>query len=306
MVRWLILLGRLEISNFPPQAHQLLINLIFIFNFLINSATIKSKFLRAKAMIQITPIPAFKDNYIWLIHHPKKSHAVIVDPGVAEPVLATLKAMNLKLSAILITHHHYDHCHGIEELLQVFPVPVYGPHQGTIAGVTQHLYEGDRVNLPELNLSLSVFEIPGHTLDHIAYFAPKILFCGDTLFTAGCGRLFEGTAEQMVNSLDKLAALPSDTLVYCGHEYTKNNLLFAQAVEPNNNAIHERLEDTETLLLQGYPTVPASLAVEKKTNPFLRFRIPEIKNSLELKLGCALNNPVEIFAALRNWKNNFQ
>ena len=258
----------------------------------------------------VLTVPAFNDNYLWLIHDGQ--HAVVVDPGAAQPILAALKAHGLTLTAILLTHHHADHIGGVPELLQHYAVPVFGPRNEAIKTITQALGEGDRFTVPGLAVQLSVLDVPGHTSGHIAYVRPAQdaepgwLFCGDTLFAGGCGRLFEGTPAQMVNSLGKLAALPDDTLVYCAHEYTLANLRFASAVEPDNPFLQERIALDSAKRENGVPTVPTTIGVEKASNPFLRYREASIVEALiaahKLAPGAA---PVAAFAALREWKNNF-
>jgi len=259
--------------------------------------------------LSVLAIPAFNDNYLWLIHDSR--HAAIVDPGDAAPVLAALDAHALKLSAILLTHHHADHVGGVQTLLQHFNVPVFGPANETITGVTKRLKEGDTVDIPQLPLKLSILDVPGHTSGHIAYVAAaqQWLFCGDTLFGGGCGRLFEGTPAQMVTSLSKLSTLPPQTQVFCAHEYTMSNLRFAQAVEPGNPALIERIAAEEAKRARHIPTVPSSIAVENATNPFLRCQQPEIISSLQDndRLRRAdQSDPVAAFAALRLWKNSFR
>lgn len=258
--------------------------------------------------LSILTVPAFNDNYLWLIHDGE--HAAVVDPGDAAPVQAALAAHKLRLTSILLTHHHADHIGGVPALLREWDVPVFGPRNDGIEVVTDKMGDGDRIRLPVLDLELEVIDVPGHTLGHIAYVAhtPGLpwLFCGDTLFGAGCGRLFEGTPAQMTDSLGKLAALPDETLVYCAHEYTMSNLKFAQAVEPDNAALAARVESDGGLRAAGRPTIPSSVGVEKATNPFLRVTSPRIVRSLveagRLAEGAA---PVEVFAALREWKNTF-
>jgi hydroxyacylglutathione hydrolase len=256
-------------------------------------------------MIKILPILAFKDNYIWCLINEQTKHCIIVDPGEAKPVLTQLKQLNLTLDAILITHHHWDHTNGIRSILKYHPVPVFGPAKEKIAGVTKPVDEGDKVELPHWP-TFEVLAIPGHTLGHIAYIGNHFLFCGDTLFAAGCGRLFEGTAEQMLNSLNKLSRLPDETKVFCGHEYTLANLHFAQAVEPNNPQIKKRLEKTRELRQKNLASVPSLLAEERLSNPFLRCDHPQIKMRIEKRTGRKLEEPVEIFTYLRQWKNNFK
>jgi hydroxyacylglutathione hydrolase len=260
----------------------------------------------------VLTVPAFKDNYLWLIHD--GVHAAAVDPGDGQPILDALRANGLTLTAILLTHHHADHIGGVPQLLAEYSVPVFGPRKDGIAALTHPLGEGDRVQVPGLALELSVLDVPGHTRGHIAYVrndgtgaaGEHWLFCGDTLFGAGCGRLFEGTPAQMAASLAKLAALPDDTLVYCAHEYTLSNLRFAEAVEPGNRALRMRIEADSKARGTNLPTIPSNIAIEKATNPFLRYTEPAIVDSLvtagRLKPGAA---PVAAFAALREWKNVF-
>ena len=257
-------------------------------------------------MLSIIPIPAFKDNYIWLLINNKNQQAIIVDPGDATPVIRELETRGLTLCAILITHHHDDHCGGLDKLTRLFSIPVYGPEVENIIHVNQPVRGGDKVTVPLCDISFTVLDIPGHTKGHIAYYSPGMVFCGDTLFTAGCGRLFEGTAEQMLQSLSKLCQYPEDTLIYCGHEYTLANLQFAQAVEPTNKDIQARLQATNDLRIQGLPSVPALLALEKRTNPFLRCHVKEVIEAAEKQAGNLLNTPVSVFSTLRIWKNGFK
>ncbi len=253
--------------------------------------------------IQVSGIPAFKDNYIWVIHDDR--HAVVVDPGDAAPVLRFLQDQQLALAAVLITHHHADHVDGLSDLLAMASVPVFGPRNEDIDEVTQHLGESDCIMLPHLNLSMRVLDVPGHTAGHIAYFGEGLLFCGDTLFACGCGRIFEGTPAQMSNSLDKLAALPENTAVYCAHEYTLSNIAFAQAVEPGNLQLQRRAIDAAETRRQGRATVPSTLGLEMATNPFLRSRIPGIAQAVESHTGTHPADTIAVFAALRQWKNTF-
>lgn len=251
-------------------------------------------------------MPAFQDNYLWLIHD--GAHAAAVDPGDAAPILAALEAHRLSLAAILLTHHHADHVGGVPELLRHHPVPVFGPRAEAIAGVTQPLAQGDRVTLARPALQLSVLEVPGHTRGHIAYVAAAQgwLFCGDTLFAGGCGRLFEGTPAQMTASLAKLAALPDDTQVYCAHEYTLSNLRFAQHVDPRNAALATRVVAEQAKRERGQPTVPSSIGLEKLTNPFLRYREPAIAEQLRAAGRLESAEPLAVFTALREWKNSYR
>lgn len=260
--------------------------------------------------MRITPISAFTDNYIWSITEaPVNTTAptpcVIVDPGQAEPVLQWLEEHNCTLEAILVTHHHYDHTDGVNELVQKFPCPVYGPHSNQTDVITHPLHENEFVSLLNDKFVFEVIRCPGHTLDHIAFYAAPDLFCGDTLFAAGCGRMFEGEPKQFLESLNKLATLPADTQIYCGHEYTVANLTFAAAVEPNNIAIQQRLQKAKALRAEGKPTLPAELAIEHATNPFLRTHLPSVKDAAEAHANAKFDSNEAVFACVREWKNNF-
>ncbi|CDG82901.1 hydroxyacylglutathione hydrolase [Janthinobacterium agaricidamnosum] len=272
-----------------------------------NSST-SSNSSTSRHTLSVLAVPAFSDNYLWLIHD--GVNAAVVDPGDAAPILAALQAHQLTLCAILLTHHHADHTGGVPELLQHFTVPVFGPRKEAIANVSVTVGQGDTVSVPQLGLTLSVLDVPGHTLGHVAYVRDDAvepwLFCGDTLFGAGCGRLFEGTPAQMVESLGKLSGLPDASRVYCAHEYTLSNLRFASAVEPGNAELQVRVAADTAKREQGVPTVPSTIGLEKATNPFLRHQAPEIVTSLRAAGKLARGaSPVEAFAALRLWKNTF-
>lgn len=247
------------------------------------------------------PIAAFNDNYIWAVHN--QQHVIIVDPGDAQVVIAFLQAHALQLAAILVTHHHHDHVGGIAALLDKYPVPVYGPAHENIPHRTHPLTEGDALHIAELGLSLSVLDIPGHTAGHIAYYGAGSVFCGDTLFGCGCGRLFEGTPAQMLNSLDKLAQLPPDTAVYCAHEYTLGNIAFALTLEPDNLALQQRALHDQLLRHQHLPTLPSTIAIEKATNPFLRCHLASLQHKMGFPLGTA--STLATFSAIRTLKNQF-
>lgn len=252
----------------------------------------------------IHPIPVLKDNYVWtMIDHHRQ--ALIVDPGEAAPVIDYLKQHNLQLVGIFITHHHWDHTNGLAELTQHYSVPIFGPAIENISYVTQPLAEGDEIKIPGFTLPFTTMTIPGHTRGHIAYYSPTILFCGDTLFSSGCGRIFEGSPEEMYASLQKIAALPDETKIYCAHEYTLANLHFAKTVEANNKLIDERIAIVNELRKNNLPSLPSLLREEKDTNPFLRCDSPEIIAAVEKHTGQRLTHEVEVFAALRKWKDNF-
>lgn len=265
--------------------------------------TRSNKTMEAK-LHEVNAITALEDNYIWAIVHPNIQQCVVVDPGEATPVIDYLQDRELQLKAILITHHHWDHTGGIEQLLEQYPdIQVYGPANESIPGMTTFLSNGDVIELPEIGLHLETLDIPGHTLGHIAFYGHGNVFCGDTLFTAGCGKIFEGTTEQMYQSLQKIAALPEETLIYCGHEYTQQNLRFAQVVEPSNQEITKRAADVDRIRRQNQATVPAPLLLEKLTNPFLRTGEQAVKNAAEEYIGHTLSSEVEILKTLREWKN---
>lgn len=256
-------------------------------------------------MITIKPVSAFFDNYIWLIINETQRTAAIVDPGDASPVLTALAELELTPVAILVTHHHPDHINGIRTLMNQWSMPVYGPAREAIPCMSHPLQEGDHISLPEMNQHFRIFDLPGHTAGHIAYYDADHLFIGDTLFMAGCGRLKGGTAEQLYHSLNRVAKLPNETLIYCTHEYTRANLRYAQAVEPGNPAIALRIEQSDALREKNIPTIPGTLACEKTTNPFLRTDIPEVIQAAENFAGHRLDSGVEVFTSLRKWKDQF-
>ncbi|PZN32505.1 MAG: hydroxyacylglutathione hydrolase [Proteobacteria bacterium] len=268
-------------------------------------------------MLEITPVRAFSDNYIWLIHSPRDPRQVLaVDPGDAAPVQRTLAERGLTLAGILITHHHADHVGGVAELLrrpgptsQASPlgdIALFGPAREKVPGEPVRLREGDRVRLDELGLAFEVLDVPGHTAGHIAYVGHGAVFCGDTLFSGGCGRLFEGTPEQMTASLGKLAALPEETRVYCAHEYTVSNLKFSLAVEPDNEDAAAYLRECEAKRARDQATVPSTIGRERKVNPFLRCREQSVKQAAERRAGRGLQSEAEVLAVIRQWKDGFR
>jgi len=276
-------------------------------------------------MITINPIRAFADNYIWAIGSQNSNQIVVVDPGDATPVLKYINEQALSLTAILITHHHYDHVGGIKKLTQHFPgIPVYGPKNEDITGITQFVSGQKKIQLNELipqedkfcsskqttqlnfNCSIEVIDVPGHTKGHIAYLAKSnnALFCGDTIFAGGCGRVFDGTIEQLYHSIHQLKQLPKETKIYCAHEYTVDNLGFAKWVEPENTDLLKRDDEAMTLAEKGIPTVPSTLEMECKTNPFLRTHITEVVQAAQKYAGHTLKTELEVFSAIREWKDS--
>ncbi|WP_133512962.1 hydroxyacylglutathione hydrolase [Candidatus Thiosymbion oneisti] len=255
-------------------------------------------------MLDISPIPAFDDNYIWLLRDSGSTQATVVDPGDEGPVLAALEVQGLELSAIMVTHHHDDHIGGVEALRAAFPkVRVLGPEDRRIRGLTRVVREGDTIEIPGLSERFQILEVPGHTSTHIAYLGAGALFCGDTLFAAGCGRVFDGTFDQLAASLERIADLPGATRCYCAHEYTLANLGFAGRVEPESTAIAQRKQAVSDLRALGRPTVPSRLREELATNPFLRTGIPTVRSAAEAASGKSLTTGAEVFTALRRWKD---
>jgi hydroxyacylglutathione hydrolase len=251
----------------------------------------------------VTAIPAFTDNYIWLLTT-GAAECAVVDPGDAKPVERALHREGLELACILLTHHHADHVGGVSRLVAATGAQVFGPHDDRIAGQTRSLHEGERIELPSLGLEFEVIEVPGHTSTHIAYYGHDCLFCGDTLFSVGCGRLFEGTPEQMQASLDKLAALPADTQVFCAHEYTLSNCDFALQVEPANEALQRRASQVEAARAAGRSTVPSLLGEELSVNPFLRCREPDVVRAARRRNPEAQPG-ASTLAEIRAWKDSF-
>ena len=254
-------------------------------------------------MFTIIRISALTDNYIWLLNN--GTSAVVVDPGSASEVLDTLKRENLTLGAILITHHHQDHQGGISELLEHYPADVYGPAIESITALSQPLRGGETIHLKAINAQFQVIAVPGHTAGHLAFYGHNSLFCGDTLFGAGCGRVFEGTYDQMHDSLMRLSLLPEQTDIYCAHEYTEANLRFARLVEPGNSRLQARVNETALARSKAFSTLPSTLEIEKASNPFLRCNQPEVIRSAQSQDQNALE-PASVFRVLREWKNRFQ
>lgn len=254
--------------------------------------------------VSVTPISAFSDNYIWCLHD--DNYAVVVDPGDAQPVLDFCQTHQLSLIGILITHHHHDHTGGIKNLIAtVGELPVIGPKNDKISGVTKRVSAGATVGFPKLGLTFNVFEVPGHTLDHIAFYGHNAVFCGDTLFSAGCGRMFEGTPEQFSRSLDKLSCLPDNTAVFCTHEYTLANLAFALHVTPNNSDLVDYKKWADSQREADQPTLPSDIKTQNAINPFLRTHTDEVKLAVEAHHQSQYASRVEVFGALRSWKDEF-
>lgn len=255
-------------------------------------------------MLNIRPIPAFDDNYIWLLQQDERPQVAVVDPGDEIPVLELLRGAGLELVAIMLTHKHGDHTGGVEELLQAWPsAVVYGPAGEPIKTITRPASGGDRIALDGLEVEFEVMDVPGHTEGHLAYYGAGVLFCGDTMFAAGCGRVFSGTHEQLHHSLQKIASLPATTKIYCAHEYTMANLGFAKWVEPDSAAVQARIDQASALRARGEPTLPSLLQEELDTNPFLRVGEPNVIAAAESYAGRELIPGAEVFTAIRNWKD---
>ncbi len=256
--------------------------------------------------LEVRELRAFTDNYIWLLLNQEEKRCAVVDPGDAQPVIDWLNEHpQWTLGDVLVTHHHSDHVGGIDELKRQHNVRVIGPAQASIPGLD--LVVGDSDEVKVLGRTVRVMAVPGHTLDHVAFFLPDelTLFSGDTLFAAGCGRLFEGTAEQMLDSLERLAALPDATRVYCAHEYTLGNLHFAQAVEPDNKQIADRLLEVVSTRARGACTLPSAIGLEKATNPFLRTSVPAVRAASQNHAQASIETPAACLQSLREWKNDF-
>ncbi|WP_108649943.1 hydroxyacylglutathione hydrolase [Dongshaea marina] len=258
-------------------------------------------------MANVSFIPAFHDNYIWLITHPHASIAAVVDPGDADVVIERLEEQDLQLGMILLTHHHQDHSGGVVKLLKQYPdAKLFASSQSELpVPVHYPLDEGDVIHLEDLELHLKVMAVPGHTLDHLAFYDDNILFCGDTLFSGGCGRLFEGSASQMFQALERFAKLGDATKIYCAHEYTLANLSFCSQVEPDNPELLNYIQQVAKKRQQGLPTLPSTIGQEKAVNVFLRTHLPEIRQRAEQHQMQPLPEPCAVFAALRQWKDRF-
>jgi hydroxyacylglutathione hydrolase len=258
-------------------------------------------------MLTVTPVRAFTDNYLWLIQGlSDPSRAAVVDPGDAQAILAALGETGHALEAILVTHHHGDHVGGVAELVKRTGARVFAPARERSPAESTPVSGGDELDLTGLGLRFRVLDVPGHTAGHVAYYGHGAVFCGDALFSGGCGRLFEGTAEQMLASLDALASLPDDTRVFCAHEYTLSNLRFAMTVEPGNEDLSAWQDEAKALREQDIPTVPTTIGLEKRINPFLRSRLPAVKRAAEAHAGATLGSPLAVFAEIRRWKDGFR
>lgn len=255
--------------------------------------------------INLKPLPSLSDNYIWVIINTINSTAVIIDPGAATVCVNFLEQQNIRPVAILVTHRHWDHVNGIEQLIKKYDIPVYGPATEFIPCLTAPLTSHDSFSIPEIKLDFQAMDLSGHTAGHIGYLTDNMLFCGDTLFSAGCGRLFSGTAEQLHAALQRIKQLPADTTIYCAHEYTLDNLRFAQVVEPDNAAIQSRVEEVKTLRAKNLPSLPSTLENEMRYNPFLRTDRVNIMKTVAQHSGQNIDNSEDCFRYLRIWKDRF-
>jgi hydroxyacylglutathione hydrolase len=253
------------------------------------------------AVMTIVPLRAFHDNYIWLLT--QDTHVVAVDPGDAAPVLAYLRQTHKQLSGILVTHRHDDHIGGVRELQAAFNVPVYAPQLDNPGFTYRRVGDGDTVDFPELEAAFTVLDVPGHTARHVAYYGGKSLFCGDTLFGCGCGRMFDGSCEQLHASLQKIAALPDETAIYCAHEYTLSNIRFARSIDPDNPALIARETQDSARIAAGQPTLPSTLGLEKATNPFLRCGSEAIRRAALQFSPDSGSSEAAIFCSIRQLKN---
>jgi len=255
-------------------------------------------------MIHVSTVPAFDDNYLWMVQGSVSGNAAVVDPGDAKPILDWLQSNDQQLTSILVTHHHADHIGGVSKLKHAYPdAVIYAPDDRRIKQKDVVLKSEQRISLTDLGLEFDVLMVPGHTSHHIAYFGHGSLFCGDTLFASGCGRVFCGTMKDLNNSLQKLVKLPDETLVYCAHEYTLSNIAFAREVDPDNKALEQREIDDSEKRANNIPTVPTTIAMEKNTNPFVRVDDPSIRGAALEKAGKELTEQWRVFETLRLWKD---
>ncbi len=256
-------------------------------------------------MLHIWPVAVFSDNYVWILEREGVNRVVVVDPGDASPVIAGLDERGLGVGAVLLTHHHHDHVGGLGEIIRRYHPAVYGSPADAVPGVDHPVEDGDTISLPEIGLELDVLALPGHTANHLGFIGPGLALVGDTLFAGGCGRVFEGTPEQMHGALGRLAALVPETKVYCAHEYTLANLRFALEVEPENRALADRLAATEVTRTAEQSTVPSTIGLELETNPFLRCSEPTVIAAAEQRAGRKLEPGAKIFAVIRGWKDGW-